>query len=299
MIVETCSLTKRYATGTALADCSLGVDRGEVFGLLGPNGAGKTTLLRLLVGYLKPTAGWAKISGHDCQRDSLAVRRHVAYLPAEAAMFPQMRGRDALQFFTQIRGSQNVELALSIAERLDLDLSRRVSFMSTGMKHKLALAATLSADVPIYILDEPTANLDPTVRAAVLTLVREAQAAGKTIIFSSHILPEVEEVCNRVVILRAGQLVHTQCMNELRQQHRIAARLTAPLPTIPAELNGQVTVVANADQQVVWETGNDLPPLLHWLATLPLADMRIEPVGLRAIYERFHAGKANGDEVSQ
>jgi ABC-2 type transport system ATP-binding protein len=288
LIVETHLLTKRYATGTALADCSLAVERGEVFGLLGPNGAGKTTLLRLLLGFLRPTAGWAKVARLDCRRQSLAVRRQVAYLPAEAAIFPQMRGSEALQFFAEIRGSGGVERTLKLAERLELDVSRRVSFMSTGMKHKLALAATLSADVPIYILDEPTANLDPTVRASVLDLVKEARAAGKTVIFSSHILSEVEEVCDRVVILRSGRLVHTQLMGELRQQHRIIAVLKEPMQPIPEELRGQLAVVSNGGDQVVLETGGELPTLLHWLATLPLSDMRIEPLGLRTIYDRFH-----------
>jgi ABC-2 type transport system ATP-binding protein len=288
LIVETHLLTKRYATGAALADCSLGVERGEVFGLLGPNGAGKTTLLRLLLGFLRPTAGWAKVMGLDCQRESLAVRRQVAYLPAEAAIFPLMRGSEALQFFAEIRGGAGAKRAMEVAERLELDVSRRVGFMSTGMKHKLALAATLSADVPIYILDEPTANLDPTVRATVLNLVQEARSAGKTVIFSSHILSEVEEVCGRVVILRSGRLVHTQLMAELRQQHRISALLKEPMPTIPKELCGQLSVLSNGDDQIVFEAGGELPPLLHWLATLPLRDMRIEPLGLRAIYDRFH-----------
>jgi ABC-2 type transport system ATP-binding protein len=288
LIVETHLLTKRYATGTALADFSLRVVHGEVFGLLGPNGAGKTTLLRLLLGFLRPTAGWAKIAGLDCQRQSLKVRRQVAYLPAEAAIFPQMRGSEALRFFAEIRGGEGVKRAMEIAERLELDVSRRVSFMSTGMKHKLALAATLSADVSIYILDEPTANLDPTVRASVLDLVKEAKAVGKTVIFSSHILSEVEEVCDRVVILRAGRLVHTQLMAELRQQHRIIALLKEPMPAIPEELRGQLSVMSNGDDRVVFEAGGELPSLLHWLATLPLADMRIEPLGLRTIYDRFH-----------
>jgi len=287
LIVETHSLTKRYGTATALAECSLNVERGEVFGLLGPNGAGKTTLLRLLLGFLRPTSGWARITGLDCQRQSLAVRRQVAYLPAEAALYPEMRGREALQFFAEIRRS-GIKRAIELADRLELDVSRRISFMSTGMKHKLALAATLAADVPICILDEPTANLDPTVRATVLSLVKEARAASKTVIFSSHILSEVEEVCDRVVILRAGQLVHTQRMEELRQQHRIIASLNQSLPPIPAEIRGQFAVIANGNGEAIFETSSDLPSLLHWLATLPLADMRIEPLGLRTIYDRFH-----------
>src|SRR6478736_2977396 len=117
LIVETKSLTKCYGPVTALNNCSLAVERGEVFGLLGPNGAGKTTLLRLLVGYLRPTAGSARIAGLDCDRQSLAVRRQVAYLPAEAAIFPQMRGREALAFFAEIRGGNSIERARKIAER--------------------------------------------------------------------------------------------------------------------------------------------------------------------------------------
>ena len=289
MIVETKLLTKTYGPVAALRDCSLTVKKGEVFGLLGPNGAGKTTLLRLLLGYLRPSAGSAQVAGLDCRRQSVAVRRQVAYLPAEASMFPQMRGGDALRFFAEIRPGGDMRRSLALADRLELDLSRRVSFMSTGMKQKLALAAMLAADTPIYILDEPTANLDPTVRASVLSLVAEARDAGKTILFSSHVLSEVEQVCDRVVILRAGQLVHTQLMAQLREQHRIVARLTGPLPAVPPSLNGQLAVVANGGGSVVLEAPGELAPLLQWLATLPLADVRIEPVGLRAIYDRFHA----------
>jgi ABC-2 type transport system ATP-binding protein len=293
-MVETNSLTKTYGAVAALRDCSLAVQRGEVFGLLGPNGAGKTTLLRLLLGYLRPTAGWAKIAGLDCERRSVAVRRQVAYLPAEAALFPHLSGSEALRFFAEIRPGGSFERSRQIAQRLELDLSRRVGFMSTGMKQKLALAATLAAETPLYILDEPTANLDPTVRGTVLTLVAEARRAGKTVLFSSHVLSEVEEACDRVVILRAGEVVHTQAMDQLRAQHRILARLTGALPAVPAPLAGSLAIVAHTNQEAVIETTSELAPLLAWLATLPLADMRIEPVGLSAIYPRFHKEPTQG-----
>src|SRR5437762_1515314 len=187
-LIETDLLTKRYGSLRALCDCSLEVGAGEVFGLLGPNGAGKTTLLRLLLGYLRPTAGRATVAGFDCERQSVAVRRQAAYLPAEASLFAHMRGRDALRFFAEMRRGSDVARYVTLAERLELDLSRRVSYMSTGMKQKLALAVTLAADTAIYILDEPTANLDPTVRSVVLSLVAEARASGKTVMFSSHVL---------------------------------------------------------------------------------------------------------------
>jgi ABC-2 type transport system ATP-binding protein len=292
VIVETHQLTKLYGPLAALVDCSLGVDPGEVYGLLGPNGAGKTTLIRILLGYLRPTSGWARIAGLDCRRQSVAVRRQVAYLPAEASMFPHMRGREALAFFAEIRPGGDRSRSLKLAERLELDLSRRVSFMSTGMKQKLALAATLAAGTPLFILDEPTANLDPTVRATVLAMVGEARAEGKTVLFSSHVLSEVEEICDRVVILRAGRLVHTQAMSQLRLQHRIVASLKGALPAVPEELRGQLAIVRRTDSEAIFETSGELAPLLGWLATLPLADVRIEPVGLRAIYDRYHAEPA-------
>jgi ABC-2 type transport system ATP-binding protein len=221
----------------------------------------------------------------------VAVRRKVAYLPAEASLFPNMSGVEVLRFFAEIRPGGDLQRSLFLAGRLDLDLSRRVGFMSTGMRQKLALAATLAADTPLYILDEPTANLDPTVRATVLAMVAEARQRGSTVMFSSHVLSEVEEVCDRVSILRAGQPVHTQVMSQLRQQHRILATLNGPLPPAPAAMLGQFSLRHRSAEEVVIETPGELAPLLGWLSTLPLRNVRIEPIGLRAVYDRYHADR--------
>ncbi len=288
MLVTTAGLSKQYGRVVALESCTLTVCPGEIFGLLGPNGAGKTTLLRLLLGYLHPSAGWARIDGLDCHRQSLAVRQRVAYLPGEARLFRQMRGRDLLRFFASMRGGGSWQRALRLAERLELDVSRRVSFMSTGMRQKLALAATLAADTRLVILDEPTSNLDPTVRGTVLQLVQEARQRGQTIMFSSHVLSEVEQACDRVVILRAGKLVHTQVMSELRRRHRIQARLRGALPPPPAALADQLTIRMESDERVTIETPGDLSTMFGWLSELPLEEVRIEPVGLRSVYDQFH-----------
>ena len=175
--VETQLLTKRYGGFTALDGCTLGVERGEVFGLLGPNGAGKTTLLRLLLGMLRPTAGHATIDGLDCYRQSLAVHRRLSYLPGEARLFRQLRGRETLKFFCDLRPEPSFPRALELAERLDLDLTRNVALMSTGMRQKLSLVAALAVETPLVILDEPTSSLDPTVRAEVIALVADARRA--------------------------------------------------------------------------------------------------------------------------
>lgn len=289
VIVVTQELTKRYPGVVALDACSLSVDRGEVFGLLGPNGAGKTTLIRLLLGYLRPTSGAASIDGFNCLSQSVAVRERVAYLPAEAKLFDHMRGREALEFFASVRSNGDLPRSLALAKRLELDLRRHVGYMSTGMKQKLALAAVLAAPTPVVILDEPTANLDPSVRTEVMNLVLEACADGKTVLFSSHVMSEVEQACDRVVILRAGRVVHTQLLSELRSQHRIMAKLAGELDPLPPELSHGATLTCFPEGEVVLETPGDLRPLLGWLATQPLSDLRIEPLGLQTIYTRYHA----------
>ncbi len=287
MIVQTNQLTKRYGQFAALRECTLAVEAGEVFGLLGPNGAGKTTLLRLLLGYLRPTSGAATIAGLDCYHQSVAVHRQVSYLPGETRLPRQMRGREVLEFFATVRGAQ-VDRSLALAARLNLELARPVAAMSTGMRQKLALAAALAAETPLVILDEPTSNLDPTVRGEVMALVREARAAGRTVVFSSHVLSEVEQTCDRVVILRGGQLVCSQVMHDLRRKHRIRAQLTGPLPPPPAALQEGLAIDASAAGRVTIETPGELSPLLGWLATLPLAEVQIEPVGLQAVYDIHH-----------
>ncbi len=290
-LVLTRALTKRYGSITALHDCSLQVDQGEVFGLLGPNGAGKTTLIRTLLGFLRPSSGTATVDGLDCHRQSLQVRQQVAYLPGDARLFRQMRGYDVLSFFASVRKNGNLDRARKIAERLELDLARRVASMSTGMRQKLALSVTMATRAKLIILDEPTANLDPTVRRTVMQLVREAKAENQTVVFSSHVLSEVEEACDRVVILRSGQLVHTQVMHELRRRHRIFANLTAPLPPPPSEFGKQLQIRELSSHQVMIETPGELSPLLGWLSTLKLSEVRVEPVGLQAVYDYYHPGE--------
>jgi ABC-2 type transport system ATP-binding protein len=291
-IVEMQGLTKHYGRLPALNECTLAVRRGEVFGLLGPNGSGKTTLLRLLMGFLRPTRGAASIDGRDCYRESVAVHAGVSYIPGDVRLFRAMRGRDVLTFFAYLRGEAIPTRSISLAFRLGLDLSRRVSQASTGMRQKLALATVLAADVPLLILDEPTSNLDPTVRSTVLAVVREAKAAGRTVIFSSHVMSEVEQVCDHVVILRNGQPVHDQAMSEIQRGHHIHARLNGPLPSVPERFAKQVAITQQADRKITIDAPGDLSPLLGWLATLPVSEVYVEPVGLQNVYEKYHRPEA-------
>ena len=291
-LVQTESLSKRYGRVAALSDCSFGIERGEILGLLGPNGAGKTTLLRLLMGYLKPTSGRATIDGLDCYRQSVAVHRRLAYLPGDARLFRHLNGRQTLEFFSRMRDAAPLGRAMQLAERLQLDLTRRVRQMSTGMRQKLALAIALTPDVPLVILDEPTANLDPTVRRDVVALLRDARADGKTVFFSSHVLSEVEDVCDRVLVLRDGRLVDSVRVVDVRRQHRITAELTGPLAPPPPELAASLEISRGPNGEVIILTRGELAALLGWLSQQPLVQLAIEPVGLRTVYERHHPAGA-------
>ena len=286
-LISTTGLTKRFGKFTALKDVTLNIGRGEVFGLLGPNGAGKSTLIRSMMGFLKPTAGNATIDGLNCYDRRVDVHKGVTYLPGDARLYGLMRAKFLIKQFCGLRSNADVDRALEIADRLELNLERWVGLMSTGMRQKLALSVCLAVDCPLIILDEPTANLDPTVRGRVLGLVQEARDAGKTVIFSSHVLSEIEDVCDRVGILKHGELVYLKPLSDLRQQHRIQFKTEGPLPSPPAALESLVTIRENHRGYLV-ETPTRVPEVLKWLTQFPLTDVSIEPIGLQSVYDQFH-----------
>ena len=287
-IVEVNQLTKRYGSFSALNECCLTVPEGSIFGLLGPNGAGKTTLIRCLMGYLRPTSGVANAVGFDCERQSLQVRERVSYLPAETKLFRMMKGRDCIDFFSAIHPRGSKQLALSIAERLELDIGRRVGFMSTGMRQKLAIACVMSCQCRLMILDEPTANLDPTVRAEVLKLVREANQRGTTVAFCSHVLSEIEEICDQAAILKCGQVVRSVDLREVRFVHRVRAMLPDGDPSIM--IPESVRTVSCEAGHIVLEMDGQLDNHLRWLCESGLQSVQIDSIGLRSIYDSVHPG---------
>jgi ABC-2 type transport system ATP-binding protein len=215
------------------------------------------------------------------------VHRLVSYLPGDARLYRMMRARNVLKLFCDFREDASFEKGQRLADRLELDLNRWVGLMSTGMRQKLAIAICFTAEAPLLILDEPTANLDPTVRGRVMDLITEAKLAGRTVLFSSHVLSEIEDVCDRVGILRRGELVHMAPMAEIRMQHRIRAHLRGALPAVPADLQNTIAIKQSADTVQI-ETPGELSRVLKWLADAPLADVHVHPIGLRAVYDRFH-----------
>ncbi|HEV3255305.1 MAG TPA: ABC transporter ATP-binding protein [Gemmataceae bacterium] len=286
MLLRTAQLTKDYGRHRALDGVSFGVAAGEVFGLLGPNGSGKSTALRLLLGFLRPTAGSASIAGHDCWHDSVAARRHVTYLPGELRLYENMTGRQLIRFLGRLRGQPASAELPELARQFDIDLDRPIAHLSSGMKRKVALLQVLVPHAPLLVLDEPTNTLDPTMRQELLGQLRRARDHGQAVLFSSHVLGEVEQVCDRVGILQKGRLVHVQNMSELRQARLIRARFSqdpAVLPDLPG-----VHVRPREDHQLELEHSGPLPPLLDWLSRQPVTELQMEPLGLSAIYQRYH-----------
>jgi ABC-2 type transport system ATP-binding protein len=217
-LLITQKLTKNYGDCLALDSLDLTIGEGEIFGLLGPNGSGKSTAIRLILGFLQPTFGAAYLAGFDCWLQSVQVRKRLSYLPGELRLYESMSGRQIVNFLARLRGSTIDGDVDRLAQRFDIDLSRPLTQLSSGMKRKVALLAILTPKVPFLVLDEPTNALDPTMRDELLALLREAKNRGQTVMFSSHVLSEVEAVCDRVGILRAGRLVHLQSMAELTRQ---------------------------------------------------------------------------------
>ena len=277
------NLTKDYGPFRALSGLNLSLAPGEVFGLLGPNGSGKSTALRLMLGFLRPTLGRATVAGFDCWEQGVEARRRVAYLPGELRLYDNMTGRRLVKFLAGLRGESPGPEVEVLAKRLDIDIDRPLTHMSSGMKRKVALLTVLVPDVPLIVLDEPTNTLDPTMRDELLEQLKQAKARGQAVLFSSHVLQEAEAVCDRVGILRRGELVHLQDMAELREGRTISARLTGPL-------TGGEAFGANPtpDGELKLDYRGPLPALLDWLAKQPLTDLRVEPLGLSPIYRRFH-----------
>ena len=207
-MILTHNLTKRYGRrGRGIEDVDLEVREGEVFGFLGPNGAGKTTTIRTLLGFLRPTAGNATIFGLDVCEESVKIRARVGNLPGEFTLEDRMTGEDLLRFFSRLRGIKDLSYAHELSERLEADLHRPMRRLSRGNKQKIGLVQAMFHKPPLLILDEPSGGLDPLVQEEFLRLVDEVKAEGRTVFFSSHVLSEVERVCDRVGIIRDGELV--------------------------------------------------------------------------------------------
>lgn len=227
-------LTKRYGKLSALADLDLEVTRGEVLGYLGPNGAGKTTTIRLLLGMLRASAGRAEIFGLDCWRQATVAHRHLAYVPGEASLWPALSGAETLHLLGRVHGSVDASYRDELIERFEFDPSKRVRTYSKGNRQKILLVAALMTRADLLVLDEPTSGLDPLMEQAFRRCIHEAREAGQSVLLSSHVLSEVEALCDRVAILRDGRLIEVGTLADLRHlsAFSVQASFDGPVPEL-------------------------------------------------------------------
>ena len=228
--LETVKLTKRFGKFTALDSIDLKVNEGEVFGYIGPNGAGKTTTIRVLLGILQATEGSAKVFGKDAWKDAVEIHKRIAYVPGDVNLWPNLTGGEVIDLFVSLQGKHKKARREKLLEMFDLDPSKKCRAYSKGNRQKVALVAAFASDADLFILDEPTSGLDPLMEQVFQECVLEQKKNGKGIFLSSHILSEVESLCDRVGIIREGKLVETGSLSELRHLTRIAMNVETENP---------------------------------------------------------------------
>jgi ABC-2 type transport system ATP-binding protein len=265
--VRTEGLTKDYGESRGLFDLGLEVAAGEIFGYLGPNGAGKTTTIRLLMDMIRPTGGRAEIFGVGCQTHPVEVKRLVGYLPGEMPQWGGLRGRDVVAYVGGLRGRIDPGRVTGLAERLDLDLGRRYREYSSGNKRKLGLLLAFMHRCRLLVLDEPTSGLDPLIQQEFYAMVAEAVGGGATVFLSSHVLSEVERVCQRVGILRRGRLVQVARLDELHhlRYHRLEADFVGEVPVAAVRALDGVEQVTVEDHHLSCTVRGGFGPLLQTL----------------------------------
>jgi ABC-2 type transport system ATP-binding protein len=288
--ILTFGLTKSYGPVLALDGLQLTVEQGDIFGFLGPNGAGKTTTIRLLLDFIRPSSGRAEILGHDTQTESLAVRRRVGYVPGDVSLYNSMTGEALLELLNHLRDGHSLEQGRRLADRLDLALHRRIGDYSSGMRQKLALVAALMPQPELLVLDEPTKGLDPLVQQELYAILREERKRGCTVFLSSHNLPEVERVCNRVGIVREGKLVAVEEVEAIKHKKVRMLTLTFSRPVAREALVMEGVEIRSLDgNQAELAVHGHVPDVLRRLVELPIEDLEFPEATLEDTFMKFYA----------
>jgi ABC-type multidrug transport system ATPase subunit len=294
--ISTAGLVKRFGARSALDQLDLTVEAGEVHGFLGPNGAGKTTTLRILLGLLDKDGGSASVLGMDPWRDAAALHRRLAYVPGEVNLWPNLTGGEVIDLLGSLGGGLDSARRDDLVERFQLDPAKKCRAYSKGNRQKVALIAAFASGAELYLLDEPTSGLDPLMAAVFQDCVREAHAAGATVLLSSHILSEVEALCDRVTIVRAGRTADSGTFEELRHLTRTTVVVETAEPLLGlAELPGVHDACIDATRAEFSVDHTDLNRVLQHLVGLDVRALTTSPPTLEELFMR-HYRSTDGDE---
>ena len=284
-------LTKHYGTHRGINDLSFSVNEGEFFGFIGPNGAGKSTTIRTLMGLIHPSGGNASIFGLDCQTKASVIARDVGYLPSENSYYENMKVRELLQYTADLYGMDCETKMYELSERLNLDLTRKIADLSLGNKKKVGIVSAIMTSPKLIIMDEPTSGLDPLIQQAFYDILKEENSRGATVFFSSHVLSEVQKLCDRVAILKEGQLIGIQSIKELRESGYKKVTLSAKeaIPRDFFNLSGIANYAETADKtSVSFMYNGNITAIIDKLHLLHLDDVLLEEPSLEEIFMHYY-----------
>ncbi|MFC0471096.1 ATP-binding cassette domain-containing protein [Halalkalibacter kiskunsagensis] len=293
-IVKTTNVTKRFGKFTALNGVDLEVNRGEVYGFIGPNGAGKSTTIRILLGILKATEGEVQIFGKDAWKDAVEIHKRIAYVPGDINLWPNLTGGEVIDLFMKLRGVKHNNRREQLIQKFNLDPSKKCRTYSKGNRQKVALVAAFASDADLYILDEPTSGLDPLMEKVFQDCVINAKLAGKSVLLSSHILSEVERLCDKVGIIRQGQMIETGTLDELRHLTRtsLLVETKRPIQTL-YDLKG-VHDIKEVDQALSFQVdAEELDAVMQHVSQFGLTKLESSPPTLEDLFMRHYEGTGN------
>lgn len=285
--IEIKNLKKHFGRVKAVDGISFEVKKGEIFGFLGPNGAGKTTTIRLLMDFIRPSSGKIRIFGHDAQKQTVTVKKDIGYLSPDSRLYEDWTGQDHISLSENIRGKSH--RAEELIEKLGLNTKMRVRHLSTGNKQKLSLTLALMHEPKVIVLDEPTAGLDPILQNTIYGILKDLQKKGSSVFMSSHNLHEVEEICDRVGIIKEGKMVAMETIANLRKKRLYHVEVHFKNKFNPADFNlPDMTIVRENDSMISLHIKEDINPLLKKLARHDVKDIEINRASLEDIFLEFY-----------
>jgi ABC-2 type transport system ATP-binding protein len=288
--VDVSALVKSFGRTNALDGLDLSVRTGEVHGFLGPNGAGKSTTLRVLLGQLKANGGSATVFGRDPWRDAVEIHRQLAYVPGDVSLWPNLSGGEIIDLLTRLRGGADAVLRAQLIEAFQLEPTKKARSYSKGNRQKVALIAALARRADLYVFDEPTSGLDPVMESVFRSEIDRVRADGGTVLLSSHILSEVEQLCDRVTIIRAGKTVETGTLTSLRHLTRSSFRVTTPAePAAIAALPGVHDLVVEAGQLAFDVDVTAIDGVLAQLTAAGVSGLTVTPPSLEELFLRHYS----------
>ena len=288
-VISAHGLTKSFGSVRALDRLDLAIARGEVHGFLGPNGAGKSTTIRILLGLLRPDAGSVRMFDRDPWRDAVELHRRLAYVPGDVEVWPHLTGGEIIDMFLRLRGDYSARRRNALVDRFELDPRKKARTYSKGNRQNVALIAALAADVDLLLLDEPTAGLDPLMEAVFQEVIRERTAEGTSVLLSSHILSQVEALSDRVSIIRAGRIVESGSLTDLRHMSRTTIEVDTAQPAHDlAALDGVHHVRAEAGRTVFDVDGDRVSHVVSALAPLGVRSLTAHPPTLEQLLMRHY-----------